>query len=88
MQTVKNELHRDDFGLTFFEFSLNQECHSPIDLWAAVKGSQQGNGAHSFFIHITESTEFEPYESDSMKLGDKPIPILGTFLFVDWQHQS
>lgn len=83
-----NELHRDYFDLTFFEFPLNQECHSPIDLWGAVKGSQQGNGAHSFFIHITESTEFEPYESDSMKLGDKPIAILRTFLFVDWQPQS
>lgn len=63
-------------------------CCLSIDLWDAVKGSQQGNGAHSFFIRIAESCGFDPSGSDSLKLGDKPIAVPGTFNFVDWQHLS
>lgn len=68
---------------------LNNQGHRPpIDLWGAVKSSQQGNRAHSFFIRVAESWEFNLFQSDSIKLGDKLIPVLRTFQCVDWHHQG
>lgn len=59
---------------------LNNQGRRPsIDLWEAVKGSQQGNGAHSFFIRIAGRREFDLSKSDSIKLSDKPIPVPMTF---------
>lgn len=40
-----------------------------------------------FSYVIAESREFDLSRSDSIELGDKTIPVPGTFEFVDW-HQS
>lgn len=70
-----NQIHRN-----YFVSLLNNQGRRPsIDLWDAVKGSQQGNEAHSFFIRITETRESDLSESDSIKLGDKLIPVPRTF---------
>lgn len=70
-------------------FSAFRSSRQPIDLWDAVKGSQQGNGG-SFIFHgwRRKSERLDLSGSDSPKWGDKQIaaPPPLTFNFVDWQH--
>lgn len=81
---VMFQRHGDDLGP--IAFSIIRDAARRLIYGTLSKAVNKAIELIHFSYVITESQEFDLSESDSIKLGDKPIPVLGTFQFVDWQH--